>query len=242
MNTRTRTHQLADMIHDKNLSSGEIWKLSDLTRDIYEMERDGGFTFTGEEILTAWRDAGERFVDSMQTNTFDGYTYECRHRETETEYQEELDRWEAMRPSVVHMAQVSRATFPCYHSPKPHHIMKSLAQTLAAAVSTLERFDDTNHPAIPFWEDILENMKSLLPSGSPEPLNNLQNMTAPSDISPELQARFDFPIVCRNGRLGFWNWNKSAFIVVGDSEAEIWSDLNTPHQPEDSLGLGHFNS
>ena len=61
-------------------------------------------------------------------------------------------------------------------------------------------------------------------------------------VTPELQARFDFPIVRHNNRLGFWNWNKSAFIVVGDSEAEIWSDLNTPHQPEDSLGLGHFNS
>jgi len=62
-----------------------------------------------------------------------------------------------------------------------------------------------------------------------------------SDISPALQAKFDFPIVKHDGRLGFWNWNKSHFIVVGVSEQEIWSDLSKPHFPEDSLGLGQMN-
>lgn len=127
---RSHIHDLQEFLHDKNMSCGEILKLADIADDIHRMERDAGVIYTEAELLTAWREAGETFVDSMQGNTADGYNYEGRHRETETEYQEELNRWEAMRPSVVRRKQIESIPMPPLELAKPPDIRMELRQAL----------------------------------------------------------------------------------------------------------------
>lgn len=91
------TMKLTAILHDSFLHSGEILPASDIAQIIQEYEFESGTEHDAATILKAIRDAGERFVDSMQEN----------ERETENEARNDrLAYWEAMRPSVVRRAEL----------------------------------------------------------------------------------------------------------------------------------------
>lgn len=100
---------LTDTLHDSFLSSGEILPPADIARIIQEHEMWNGVEYDAATILSATREAGERFVDSMVQNEHD----------TEQEvkggmYQgfpinplaERVAKWEAMRPSTVRRSAI----------------------------------------------------------------------------------------------------------------------------------------
>lgn len=87
------TNKLADAIHDKYLQCGEILPASDIARIIRDIEFWDNVEFDAKTILTATREAGERFVDSMIDNEPD---------------ESQRPKWEAMRPSVVRQKQIEK--------------------------------------------------------------------------------------------------------------------------------------
>ena len=105
--------ELIELIHDKNLGSGEVLSLKHLTSYIMELENECGKTFSDEQIIQAWRDGGERFVDSMQSNEYD--TEECVKNGLYNGYpidslSDRLMTWEAMRPSVIRAKHIESIT------------------------------------------------------------------------------------------------------------------------------------
>lgn len=85
------TNKLADALHDKFLQCGEILPPSDIARIIRDIEFWDEVEFDAKTILTATREAGERFVDSMLDNEAD---------------ESQRPKWEAMRPSVARQKQI----------------------------------------------------------------------------------------------------------------------------------------
>lgn len=77
---------LTDILYDAFLSCGEILPASTIAEIIQAHEFESGTENDAATILKALREAGERFVDSMQENEHDT---------------DRLAYWEAMRPSVV---------------------------------------------------------------------------------------------------------------------------------------------
>lgn len=86
-------NKLADALHDKFIQCGEILPSSDIARIIREIEFWDNVEFNAKTILTATREAGERFVDSMLDNETD---------------ESQWPKWEAMRPSVVRQKQIEK--------------------------------------------------------------------------------------------------------------------------------------
>lgn len=87
------TNKLADAIHDKYLQCGEILPASDISRIIRDIEFWENVEFDAVTILTATREAGERFVDSMLNNETD---------------ESQWAKWEAMRPSVMRQKKIEK--------------------------------------------------------------------------------------------------------------------------------------
>lgn len=136
--------RLTEILHDAFLTCGEILPAAHIAQIIWEYEFNSNTEHDAETILCAIRDAGEQFVDSMQGNTSDGYNYEGRHRETETAYQEELDRWEAMRPSVVR-----RKAIEVIATPAPTTTGNTLTKVSDVARGEYVRFSDRD--SAPVW-------------------------------------------------------------------------------------------
>jgi hypothetical protein len=98
--------ELEACFHEDFISSGEILPSEYIAETVAEFEKENACVLSPEDIHRALWNAKDSFVDSMQGNVQDGYNYEGRHRETETEYEEELARYEAMRPAKVRQAEV----------------------------------------------------------------------------------------------------------------------------------------
>lgn len=87
------TIKLADTLHDKYLQCGEILPAADIARIIRDIEFWENVEFDAKTILTATREAGERFVDSMLNNEAD---------------ESQWPKWEAMRPSAARQKQIEK--------------------------------------------------------------------------------------------------------------------------------------
>ncbi len=99
-----KLNQLTEAIAQKNMECGEIIAPESFAQLVQEFENDNDVAFSGAEILKAFRDAGESFVDSMQENEHD--TEECVHGGRYEGHPidplaERLARWEVQRPSVI---------------------------------------------------------------------------------------------------------------------------------------------
>ncbi len=103
-------YALSDRLHDAYLGQGEI-SLECTAQVIMQHEEENDTVLTPEEITRETRIAGEAFVDSLQSNASETYNYEKNKPETRfprfedhDAFQREIDRLEAMRPSVVRKA------------------------------------------------------------------------------------------------------------------------------------------
>lgn len=87
--------QLVETIANRMLETMEVNQASDYIDQIQCVENDLGVEFSAEDILSAWREAGEYAVES----------FICNERETsgltESEREKNIQRWESMRPSVI---------------------------------------------------------------------------------------------------------------------------------------------
>ena len=96
MNNTTRyelTETLRDLLHNRNMDCGEIIGGFDLADDIQRLEFDLHCEFTPAEILKAFREAADSFVDSMQENA-----QHCTHFEDESDRERYIQSLEDMRP------------------------------------------------------------------------------------------------------------------------------------------------
>jgi hypothetical protein len=105
--------ELVQLIQQTNVECGEVLSLKHLTSHIMELENQCGKTFSDEQIIQAWRDGGELFVDSMQSNEYD--TEECVKGGLYNGYpidslSDRLMTWEAMRPSVIRAKHIESIT------------------------------------------------------------------------------------------------------------------------------------
>lgn len=100
---------LTDTLHDSFLSSGEILPPADIARIIQEHEMWNGVEYDAATILSATREAGERFVDSMVQNEHDteqevkGGLYQGFPIEP---IEQRVAKWEAMRPSTIRRSSI----------------------------------------------------------------------------------------------------------------------------------------
>jgi hypothetical protein len=105
--------ELVELIHQTNVECGEVLSLKHLTSYIMELENACGKTFSDEQIIQAWRDGGEKFVDSMQGNEYD--TEDCvkdglYNGHPIDSLSDRLMSWEAMRPSVIRAKHIESIT------------------------------------------------------------------------------------------------------------------------------------
>ncbi len=89
---------LAESLHEAYITRNEIMSPTDITEHIQEHEFESGVEYDAATILRSIREAGEQFVDSMRDNEHDT----CNDGDiTADERDENIARWEAMRPSTI---------------------------------------------------------------------------------------------------------------------------------------------
>jgi len=101
------SESLTSALHEHFINCGQIFPVSYIAEFISEFESENCTKLSDREIFKAIFDASNSFVDSMQANVMDGYNYEGRHRETETELEETIAHWEAMRPQNVRSNEIA---------------------------------------------------------------------------------------------------------------------------------------
>jgi hypothetical protein len=108
--------ELYEMINDTMSNWGEVATIAQLARDIASLEEDKAILYTDQEILKAWRDAANDFVDSAIGNEYDtpdsrlleNAAFDNDHRSVEEIREERISQWEVMRPRNKRIAEISK--------------------------------------------------------------------------------------------------------------------------------------
>lgn len=104
---------LEEMLYESYLTSGEVHDAATVAEIVLDFEKSAQRTASPEEIYTAIRQAGERFVDSMVANEnetwndhLDAPDANCPKYDNEEQHLRYLAQWEAQRPSTVRKAEL----------------------------------------------------------------------------------------------------------------------------------------
>ena len=100
---------LAESLHEAYITRNEIMSPADIAEHIQEHEFESGVEYDAATILRSIREAGEQFVDSMRDNENDTFND---GDITADERDENIARWEAMRPSTIRQKAINAMINP----------------------------------------------------------------------------------------------------------------------------------